>query len=218
LRQFIKNKKGFNLTRSSPTSSNDDSDIIVLSSREISCHSCLEVGDIGNLSPKCICESAKCVLKTSGPNSHEVLERTCSEEKWSNELLEDGCIMYKDIYYCFCSSNFCNGKNVTLVRGELDCSANSCPNGSICLDTQQSFKCLCPPWNPSCTYRKRNSGLVGLPTTDTSELSADNNCPPKENIPFPIFSGFFSLFFRFPTIFFSCLRVLVIIRNHVVIK
>jgi hypothetical protein len=61
--------------------------------------------------------------------------------------------MYKEIYYCFCSSNFCNGRNITHIRGQLDCSSNTCPNGSICLDTSSGYKCLCPPWNPSCTYR-----------------------------------------------------------------
>jgi hypothetical protein len=46
----------------------EQSDIIILSSKEVQCHQCL---DINNNSPGCICESAKCALTTPYANSTE---------------------------------------------------------------------------------------------------------------------------------------------------
>lgn len=130
--------------------------VTVLSSQDVSCHSCL---DVSILSPRCFCESNKCVLRTVSSRSLEPIERRCSQENWSNNLIEDGCITHQNQYMCFCSSNFCNGKNITAIRGTRDCMANTCPNGSMCLDTLTGYKCICPPWNPTCTYRKSPSSL-----------------------------------------------------------
>ncbi len=130
----------------------NDNNIVVLASKEISCHSCI---DTSILNPECMCESVKCVIKTSNKNSTKILHRTCSEEKWSYGIMYDGCLDYQNEYVCFCSGNFCNGKNISLIRGEPDCNPNQCPSGSICFDTFKGYECLCPPWNPSCSFRKK---------------------------------------------------------------
>lgn len=83
-----------------------------------------------------------------------VSDRRCTDEKWVYELLNDGCLTYNNQYWCVCSSNYCNGGDIRSIRGNDDCSRNPCPQGSLCLDTYEGFKCMCPPWQPSCTYRK----------------------------------------------------------------
>lgn len=82
------------------------------------------------------------------------IKRQCFHDEWVNELLYDGCLNYKNEYICICSSSYCNGNSIKSIRGENDCESNPCPSGSICLDTYDGFKCMCPPWESSCTYRK----------------------------------------------------------------
>jgi hypothetical protein len=127
------------------------SDVTILSSNELSCYSCL---DPLNKSPECTCESSKCVIKAQHSMNPKIIERVCSKEKWAKELLYDGCLVYGNKYYCVCSSNYCNSGNLTSIRGHDDCSRSPCPKGALCLDTFEGFKCMCPPWQPSCTYRK----------------------------------------------------------------
>jgi hypothetical protein len=60
-----------------------------------------------------------------------------------------------------CSTSLCNGGDIDSIRGQDDCSKNPCPTGSVCYDTLQGFKCMCPPWEPSCTH----------------SMNMPNNCP-----------------------------------------
>ncbi len=64
--------------------------------------------------------------------------------------MEDGCINYQGKLWCFCSTDYCNAKNISSIRGKDDCSVNSCPDGSECFDTYDSYKCICPPWDQQC--------------------------------------------------------------------
>ncbi len=127
-------------------------------------------------STDCICESTKCVLEIQNQNKSnstnddfKVLKRTCVDEtysKWPTSfLIEDGCFQYDSKIVCFCSSsNFCNSKNLSEIRGANDCSINSCPiNGSVCFDTVESYKCICPPWDEKCseTMREKNDKACG---------------------------------------------------------
>jgi hypothetical protein len=90
-----------------------------------------------------------------------VLERFCSSESWSKELLEDGCLSRDGQYYCFCSSENCNAANVTNIRGVDNCLINSCPNSSICYDTIESYKCMCAPWDASCLEQQLKASCPG---------------------------------------------------------
>ena len=83
----------------------------------------------------------------------QVLSRKCMDNDWVSELLYDGCFKYNNEYLCVCSSSYCNGGNLQSIRGNDDCARNPCPAGSMCLDTHDGFKCMCPPWQSSCTYR-----------------------------------------------------------------
>jgi hypothetical protein len=100
-----------------------------------------------------------------------VIERSCANERWVDELLYDGCLTYSNQYLCICTSSFCNGGDIQSIRGKDDCSKNLCPSGSLCLDTHEGFRCMCPPWQPSCTYAMptncpcQNGGIcIQLPT------------------------------------------------------
>lgn len=78
-----------------------------------------------------------------------------NQHKWIDSILYDGCLYYQNEYICMCSSNFCNGDSIESIRGDDDCSMKEiCPDGSVCLDTNKGYKCICPPWNATCTYRK----------------------------------------------------------------
>ena len=85
-----------------------------------------------------------------------VFDRRCTDERWVYDLLYDGCLTYNNQYWCVCSSNYCNGGDLASIRGKDDCSSNPCPSGSLCLDTFEGFKCMCQPWQSTCTYRKIN--------------------------------------------------------------
>ncbi|RNA00791.1 endothelin-converting enzyme 1 isoform X2, partial [Brachionus plicatilis] len=143
-------------------------DVIILSSKNLNCHSCARE----NLkTPECTCQSSKCVLKSFSNNSTFISDRSCTDEPWLNNLLYDGCLTYSNKYWCICSSDYCNDGNLTAIRGNDDCSLNPCPVGSMCLDTFDGFKCMCAPWEPSCTYSQpancpcRNGGIcVQLPS------------------------------------------------------
>jgi hypothetical protein len=63
-------------------------------------------------------------------------------------------VVYEGQNLCFCSNNMCNGQNVTSIRGYDDCSMHSCPNSSVCFDTYEGYKCICPPWDPACIESK----------------------------------------------------------------
>ena len=102
----------------------------------------------------------------------KVFDRRCTEtrDKWIYELLYDGCLTYNNQYWCVCSSNFCNGGDLSSIRGNDDCSRNPCPSGSLCLDTHDGFRCMCDPSKPTCTYQQyagcpcQNGGIcVQLP-------------------------------------------------------
>jgi hypothetical protein len=84
-----------------------------------------------------------------------VKNRFCNKNyDWLKNVLYDGCFTYNNEYICSCSSNFCNGDSIESIRGHDDCSQTDiCPTGSMCLDTNQGYKCLCPPWSNKCTYR-----------------------------------------------------------------
>jgi hypothetical protein len=127
--------------------------------------------DPSNRKPECLCEGAKCLIKTQNSTITKISDRTCADERWVDELLYDGCLTYLNQYWCICSSTFCNGGDLQSIRGKDDCSKNPCPSGSLCLDTYEGFKCMCPPWQPSCTYSMpancpcQNGGIcVQLPT------------------------------------------------------
>lgn len=79
--------------------------------------------------------------------------RGCNTEQWANDLFEDGCLTYKGINWCFCSTPRCNMNNVTSIRGLDDCSVNNCPNSSVCFDTLYGYKCICFPWDHECQSR-----------------------------------------------------------------
>lgn len=80
-----------------------------------------------------------------------VSERRCTDEKWVYDLLYDGCLTHKSQYWCVCSSDYCNGGDLVSIRGKEDCHANSCPSSSVCLDTKEGFRCICPP-GQICTH------------------------------------------------------------------
>ena len=46
-----------------------------------------------------------------------VTERQCTSERWTRELLADGCITYMKAYWCMCSSDMCNGADLESIRG-----------------------------------------------------------------------------------------------------
>jgi hypothetical protein len=146
-------------------------DVIVLSSSEVKCHACLDLLDT---SPRCICESAKCAFRTGGFNSVEVLERFCPAEKWALELIEDGCITNAEgEYVCYCSTDFCNDDNMNAIRGNLNCTNETCPNTTMCFDTKPGLMCTCAPWDPSCDDRRTKQCSIN-PATGTS--TCNQNC------------------------------------------
>lgn len=142
------------------------SDIIVLSSRDLSCYSCPEPQSAG--AANCTCQANKCAVRALASAPTRVVQRDCLADDWVNELLYDGCLTYKNEYLCICSSSYCNSADLTSIRGNDDCSASPCPTGSICLDTHDGFKCMCPPWQSSCTYRKSASFTFTFTCTCTS--------------------------------------------------
>jgi hypothetical protein len=87
---------------------------------------------------------------------HLVTDRRCTDERWVYELLYDGCFDYSNRYWCVCSSSYCNNGNLQSIRGDDDCSLLPCPSGTICLDTYDGYKCICPPWENTCEPSKYN--------------------------------------------------------------
>ena len=47
-----------------------------------------------------------------------VVDRQCTTERWTRELLVDGCLTYMKNYLCMCSSDMCNGGDLDSIRGE----------------------------------------------------------------------------------------------------
>jgi hypothetical protein len=137
----------------------------------------------------------------------KVTDRRCTDERWVYELLYDGCLTYANQYWCICSSSFCNGGNVTSIRGKDDCSANPCPTGAMCLDTYEGFKCMCPPWQPSCTYYQptncpcKNGGLcVQLPNGNLGCSCKYGYTGDKCDTSKSLFLSFFLFFVKYQTI------------------
>lgn len=47
-----------------------------------------------------------------------VIDRQCTTERWTRELLVDGCLSYMKSYWCMCSSDMCNGGDLDSIRGK----------------------------------------------------------------------------------------------------
>ena len=47
-----------------------------------------------------------------------VTDRQCTTERWTRELLVDGCLSYMKSYWCMCSSDMCNGGDLDSIRGK----------------------------------------------------------------------------------------------------
>ncbi|CAF3969298.1 unnamed protein product, partial [Adineta steineri] len=93
----------------------------------------------------------RCYLKAAHANA-TLTDRRCTDERWVNDLLVDGCLTYNNLYWCMCSTDLCNSGDFNSIRGYDDCSNNPCPSGTVCLDTKEGFSCICPPWQADCTY------------------------------------------------------------------
>jgi len=120
--------------------STDNNEILVLTSNDLLCYQCKN----SSKDPECSCEGSKCLVRAKG--STIVTDRRCTDERWVHELLFDGCLSYNNETWCVCSSSYCNGGDLKSIRGDDDCSNNPCPSGSVCLDTVEGYKCMCPPW------------------------------------------------------------------------
>ncbi len=48
----------------------------------------------------------------------KVTDRRCTNERWVRDLLVDGCLTYKGLYWCMCSTDLCNSGDFSSIRGK----------------------------------------------------------------------------------------------------